>query len=173
MGECPSVINYIVMHDYGIVEQQAPELQVAKWVNEQGNEIDSVHLSDFKGKKVVIFGFQSWCPGCHSRGLPTLQKLVAHYKDREDVVFLAVQTVFEGFEVNTYEKMKEVQNQYALEIPFGQDVGDAATDNRSSVMYHYKTGGTPWFIFLNEEHMVVFNDFHIDIETAKRYIDTV
>jgi len=57
----------------------------------------------------VIYGFQSWCPGCHSQGLPSLQKMVDALKDNKSVEFYAVQTVFEGEHANTKEKMLEVQ----------------------------------------------------------------
>ncbi len=158
------------MNNFGIVGSDAPELNVARWVDENGTERAPVHLSDYEGKKVVLYGFQSWCPGCHSRGLPTLQKLVEKYKNHDDIVFLAAQTVFEGFESNTYEKMLETKKQYNLHIPFGHDVGDETTGNRSSIMYHYHSGGTPWFIILDEKHRVVFNDFHIDATTVNTYL---
>jgi thiol-disulfide isomerase/thioredoxin len=157
---------------HGIIGQQAPELMVKEWVNAEGEKIGAIHLADFKDKKVVIYGFQSWCPGCHSRGLPTLKALVKKYKGRDDIVFLAIQTVFEGFDANTYEKMLEVQKQYELEIPFGHDVGDETTNNKSSVMHQYQSGGTPWFIVLNDKHEVVFNDFHIDEDIVLELIES-
>ena len=51
--------------------------------------------------------FQSWCPGCHSRGLPDLKKMVDALKEKDNISFLAIQTVFEGHKSNTYEKMVE------------------------------------------------------------------
>jgi len=81
-----------------------------------------------------------------------------------------IQTVFEGFHINTKEKLKETQNKYQLPIPFGHDVGNEKTGNRSSTMYHYKTGGTPWFIFIDQNNQVVFNDFHLDVDKTIEYL---
>ncbi len=159
------------MNGYGIIGKKAPDFNVSTWVDAEGKKISPINLSDFPGKKVVLFGFQSWCPGCHSRGFPTLEKLIEVSKVGGDVVFLAVQTVFEGFSVNTYERMIEVQKHYNLGIPFGHDAGNASTNNISSIMYNYRTGGTPWFVILDQEHTVVFNDFHIAIRDAIELLD--
>ena len=90
----------------------------------------------------------------------------------ENVVFLAIQTVFEGNHANTFERMQEIQKQYKLAIPFGHDVGNEDTRNISSTMYNYRTGGTPWFIFLDENDRVVFNDYHLNTEKAIEYLKT-
>ena len=95
---------------YGIEGMNAPELSSdIYWVDGQGKVREPVKLSDAEGKFKVIYGFQSWCPGCHSQGLPSLQKMVDALKDNKSVEFYAVQTVFEGEHANTKEKMLEVQ----------------------------------------------------------------
>ncbi len=101
---------------YGIERQQAPELNVGQWVNGDGKPMDAVKLADHAGKFRVIYCFQSWCPGCHSVGLPSLQTMVQELGDNEKVEFFAIQTVFEGSHANTYEKMLEVQKKYDLHI---------------------------------------------------------
>lgn len=151
---------------YGIADAKAPQWNIPKWVDGEGKEIPPVKLSDYDGKFKVIYCFQSWCPGCNSVGLPSLQQMVKALEGNDKVVFLAVQTVFEGEHANTYEKMLEVQKKYNLHIPFGQDNGDSTTRNISSIMYNYRTGGTPWFIFIDEENNMVFNDFHLNTEKA-------
>jgi len=158
---------------YGIKGHKAEEFKIAKWVDDQGREITPLHLTDFEGKFKVLYCFQSWCPGCHSRGLPALQQIIKALKDKEDVAFIAMQTVFEGFEANTYEKMLEVQQQYNLEIPFAHDPGDSTSNNRSYIMYHYRTGGTPWFIFIDKTNTVVFNDFHLDVEKTIEFLNKI
>ena len=139
----------------------------------RGEKIDPIKLSDYQGKFKVIYCFQSWCPGCHRVGLPALQEMVEALKDNDKVKFFALQTVFEGEEVNTKEKMLETQKKYGLEIPFGHDVGSVETGNRSSTMYNYRTGGTPWFIFIDQNNNVVFNDFHLNVEKAIEYLKEV
>ena len=158
---------------YGIESYQAPELDVAIWVNGEGKERKPLKLADSPDTFKVIYCFQSWCPGCHSRGLPALQQMVEALKDNEKVEFMAIQTVFEGRDANTKESMLEVQEKYDLHIPFGHDVGNEKTRNISSVMYHYRTGGTPWFIFIDQKGTVVFNDFHLNTEKAIEYLQTI
>jgi len=142
---------------------EAPEFNVGSWVDFEGKKTGEIKLSDFRQKFKVVYCFQSWCPGCHSKGLPDLKKMVEALEGSDDIVFLAIQTVFEGFEENTYEKMVETQKQYSLRIPFGHDAGDNGK-SRSNIMTNYKTGGTPWFIFINQHNNVVFSDFHINVE---------
>ena len=159
---------------YGIEGQKAPELTTdIEWVDGSGVEIAPIQLADYKGKFKVLYGFQSWCPGCHSRGLPALEKMVEALKDNDEVVFFALQTVFEGESVNTKAKMLETQKKYDLPIPFGHDTGSNATRNRSSTMYNYRTGGTPWFIFIDQNDTVVFNDFHLDMEETIAYLKAI
>lgn len=163
-------------HDtkYGIEGQLAPELTTdIQWIDEKGEDRMPVQLSNHQGKYKVIYGFQSWCPGCHSRGLPALKKMSEALKDNEQVVFLAIQTVFEGESINTKEKLIETQKKYDLSIPFGHDVGSAETGNRSSTMYNYRTGGTPWFIIIDQNDKVVFNDFHLNVDKAIEFLKTV
>jgi len=67
------------------------------------------------------------------------------------------------------DKLIETQKKYDLKIPFGHDVGNENTGSRSSTMYHYRTGGTPWFIFIDQNDIVVFNDF-LNEEKAIEYL---
>jgi len=144
---------------------KAPEFDVKQWIDADGKEIGQIKLSDFHGKFKVIYCFQSWCPGCHSKGLPDLKKMADALNANDKVVFLAVQTVFEGHHANTYEKMVETQKQYDLKIPFGHDAGDDGK-SRSNIMTKYKTGGTPWFILIDQNDNVVFADFHLNTDAA-------
>ena len=143
----------------------APELRSTAWVGPEGTPIAPVRLAAFEGKFKVVYCFQSWCPGCHSKGLPDLKKMVDALKGNDEVVFLAVQTVFEGHDQNTYAKMLEVQKQYDLAIPFGHDAGADGT-SMSTLMEDYQTGGTPWFLLIDQKNRVVFSDFHINPEAA-------
>ncbi len=159
---------------YGIEGQKAPELSAEiDWVDGEGKEMKAVKLTDYIAKFKVIYGFQAWCPGCHSQGLPSLQALVKSLEDNDDINFFAIQTVFEGSQANTKERMLEVQKQYNLHIPFGHDIGNQDTRNVSAIMYNYRTGGTPWFIFIDKGGTVVFNDFHLDTDKAIQYLKGV
>ena len=157
---------------YGIAGQQAPELEVAKWVDGEGQPIDPVLLTDNKDNFQVIYCFQAWCPGCHSRGLPALKKMSEALKDNPKVTFTAIQTVFEGAHANTYERLLEIQEEYALDIPFGHNTPEAG-QRLPSIMQQYKTGGTPWFILIDQQGKVVFNDFHLNADKAIEYLKAV
>ena len=152
---------------YGIAGQTGSELRDnIKWIDKNGETRTAVKLEDFKDNYKVIYGFQAWCPGCHSRGLPSLKEMSTVLADNDKVSFMAIQTVFEGSHANTFKRMHEIQKEYALDIPFGHDIGDATTKGRSGTMYDYRTGGTPWFIILDGQNKVVFNDYHLDTAMA-------
>ena len=146
----------------GIESRVAPELDVAYWIDSQGQEISSFNLSDLGSAYKILYCFQDWCPGCHANGFPTLKKLIDHLP-KSDFTFAAIQTVFEGAEVNTADKLRVNQLKYQLEIPFGQN-SPAHGDRHPSIMKNYRTGGTPWFIFIDPQGKVIFNDFHLNAE---------
>jgi len=144
---------------------KAPEFKVKKWIDGNGKQTKEIKLSDYKGKFKVVYCFQHWCPGCHSKGLPDLKKMVSALEGNNKVVFLAVQTVFEGHHANTYEKILETQKKYGLKISFGHDAGDDGK-SRSNIMTNYQTGGTPWFILIDKKGNIVFADFHLNVDAA-------
>ena len=144
---------------------KAPEFEVHNWIDENGGKIEPIKLSNFKGKFKIVYCFQSWCPGCHSKGLPDLKKMVSALEGNDNVVFLAVQTVFEGHQENTFDQIIKTQKQYDLKIPFGHDAGGDGK-SASNIMKNYQTGGTPWFLFIDKHDNVVFSDFHLNPEAA-------
>jgi len=156
----------------GVKVFKASEFEVHNWIDAYGSKTEPIKLSDFKGKFKIIYCFQSWCPGCHSKGLPDLKKMVEALKSNESVAFLAVQTVFEGHDSNTFEKMVETQKQYNLMIPFGHDAGDDGK-SISNIMKNYQTGGTPWFLFIDKHDNVVFSDFHLNQVAAIELLKTM
>ena len=151
---------------------KAKPFDVINWVDKNGQKIDSIELSGFNGQFKIIFCFQSWCPGCHSIGFPSLKKMVDALENNPNIIFLAIQTVFEGFTENSYDKMLETQKQYDLKIPFGHDAGN---DNKSqsNFMTNYQTGGTPWFVFIDQNDNIVFADFHLNVDAAIDFLKTM
>ncbi len=158
------------VHELGIVGQLAPAWSAQRWVDAQGRPRAPLTLSNLSGRWKILFCFQSWCPGCHSHGAPTMRALVQGLAGQDSVALLAVQTVFEGFEVNTYDAMLGFQAEQRLSIPFAHDPGDAATGLRSDILMRYRTGGTPWFIVIDPQDRVVFNDFHVDADGLVRQV---
>jgi thiol-disulfide isomerase/thioredoxin len=151
---------------------KAPELYVNQWVDKEGHSMDPIKLSDYKGKFKIIYCFQSWCPGCHSKGFPDLKVMVDALNGNKKITFLAIQTVFEGFESNTYQKMLNTQKKYDIKIPFGHDAGDEGK-SRSNIMTNYRTGGTPWFIFIDKHDNIVFADYHLNPKAAIEFLKTI
>ena len=145
----------------GILGRPSPPLNVDSWVMlPPGHTVPE--LKEMRGKVVYLYCFQSWCPGCHSQGFPTLQNLIEQFNGIDDVVFLAVQTAFEGHGTNTPAAAISTAKRYSLDIPIGHD---GSVGKRSSVMQTYRTGGTPWTIIIGKDGVVRYNDFHV---TPKR-----
>ena len=80
-------------------------------------------------------------------------------------MFLAVQTVFEGFRTNTAAWAKAVAvGKFKLDIPIGHDAGPDG--KRSVVLKRYRTGGTPWVVLIGKKGVVRYNDFGTDVKPA-------
>jgi len=124
----------------GILAQQVPQVWAQAWRNLPAGE-GMFDVQVHRGKVMVLFFFQSWCPGYHRRGFPALAATVARYRDAQDVVFAAMQTVFEGFLVDTPETAWSSAAQSGLQISIGHDLGPKGT--RSLTMKRFHRGGTP------------------------------
>ncbi len=83
----------------------APELRVAQWIDAQGLARAPLTLADLGDGFKVIYCFQHWCAGCHSHGFPALLKLVDALAGA-GFGFAVVQTVFEGAQDNTFERLR-------------------------------------------------------------------
>lgn len=140
----------------------ATELEVRHWIDGSGEPRGPLSLAELGTGAKVLYCFQHWCEGCHVSGFPALKRLVAALSSG-GVGFAAIQTVFEGTEVNTPDRIRETQRRYQLAIPFGHDGGP---DEPSTVMRDYRTGGTPWFIVIDPEGRVIHSDFQIDVDLA-------
>lgn len=156
------------LHAAGIQGEKAPNFGVDKWIQTNGKS--SIDIEDYKGKVLYLYGFQAWCPGCHSHGFPTLGKLSKHYKNDKDVAFVAIQTVFEGYSVNTVEAAKKIIKQYNLTMP----VGHSGLDHKKSeFMANYRSGGTPWTVIIDKNGIVRFNNFHAEVDKIIEFIDAL
>ena len=153
----------------GILGQDAPEWKVEEWISLPTGMKAGPKLGDLKGKTVYLYCFQSWCPGCHSSGFPTLKEVSDHFKGDDEVAFVVMQTVFEGFSANTPEKARAVARKYDLEhLPFAQS---GTRERESDIMKSYRTRGTPWTIIIGPDGKVAYNDFHIKAAEAIELID--
>lgn len=153
----------------GIEGQKAPELEVDYWIDAEGKP-GSFSMAESKGKWVFLKCFQNWCPGCHKSGFPTLKAFSDRFNDHPDVAIAGIQTVFEGYSSNTQDAVRELQLRYKLPIIMGHDPGNPDTEEYSSTMVNYRTGGTPWLILVNPDRVVVFNQFHVNTEALIEYV---
>lgn len=148
------------MDGYGIRGRPAPELRVPEWIANV-REGDGLRIADIEEPLIYLYAFQSWCPGCHSHGFPTM-KAVKEGLQQEGLSagarFIAVQTVFEGHDVNTADAAREAVERHGLgDIPLGHDSGHPPT-----LMADYRTGGTPWTIVIGPDRRVLVDGFRID-----------
>lgn len=151
---------------YGIVGQSAPEFRVDEWI---ANVDGSLHIADIAEPVIYLYNFQSWCPGCHSHGFPTLtavrDALRAAGKESQ-VKFVAVQTVFEGHDTNTsHAALASVERHGLSDIALGHDSGRQPT-----IMADYRTGGTPWTVIIGSDRTVLADGFQLDADEALRVI---
>lgn len=152
---------------YGILNKKAPSWGVQDWYQLPDGK-KSLDITDFKGKVVYLYCFQSWCPGCHKYGFPTLKDVIDKFKDDSNVAIVAVQTTFEGYGYNGFEQAKQTAKQYRLDIPVGQS---GTRKERSELMKKYQTGGTPWVIIIDKQGIVRYNNYHIHPTTAVHLIE--
>ena len=114
----------------GIAGAKAPSFSVTQWINLEGNK-KTLDIKDLKGKVTYLYCFQSWCPGCHKHGFPTLKEVIKKFGNDNDVAIVAIQTTFEGYSSNSFEHAKAIAVRYDLDIPIGQS---GTANSRSKIM---------------------------------------
>ncbi|WP_284141252.1 thiol-disulfide oxidoreductase ResA [Virgibacillus sp. LDC-1] len=122
---------------YGVGDE-APDFKLQQ-VN-QFNELESVQLSDFKGKGVMLNFWGTWCKPCEEE-MPYMQKLYPEYKDK-GVEIIAVSLDATEFVVEKFIEKYDL----TFPIPF---------DNKSLVRELYKIGPIPTTYFINPEGVII------------------
>ncbi len=82
-----------------------------------------------------------------------------------------MQTVFEGHDYNSQDKLRKNQLQYDLKIPMAQAAGNPRNHEIPEIMRKYRSGGTPWKVIINPEGRVIYNQFHIKPSQAMALIE--
>lgn len=153
----------------GIEGEMAPELDLDFWIDGDGNP-SNFSVTDSRGKWVFLKCFQSWCPGCHKTGFPSLKAFADEFHGHPDVAIAGIQTVFEGYGTNTIDEVRKLQVKYELPVVMGHDQGNPNTFELPSTMKNYRTGGTPWMILISPDGRVVFNDFQVNPDLLIEYV---
>jgi peptide-methionine (R)-S-oxide reductase len=160
------------MHDqYGIAGQTAPEFRFDHWLD---NVDGDLRIADIDEPVIYLYNFQSWCPGCHSHGFPTLDAVRTALETdgfAAQVKFIAIQTVFEGHDTNTADAARESLGRHGLsDLALGHDSGHPPT-----IMSDYRTGGTPWTVVIGPQpdRTVLFNGFQLDADDAVELVEGV
>lgn len=151
-----------------IAGQPAPELAVPYWIDDKGKDRPPLTLKELGARYRLLFFYQYWCAGCHSHGFPALQAFVRDPRTN-NVGIAAVQTAFEGAYVNTRDKLILDQQRYGLRIPFGHE-GRSPLGVHPTTMENYCTGGTPWFVAIDPDGVVLQNGFAIDLDRFIREV---
>jgi hypothetical protein len=143
----------------GIVGLPAPTLEHVRWIDENGDKSGPLTLAELGHGFRILYFFQHWCAGCHRHGFPTFVTLAEQLRNK-GVGLAAIQTVFEGSEINTFDRLRENQRRYELRVPFGHAVaGSISLDAVPPIMDAYRSGGTPWFVVIAPDGRVVADGF--------------
>ena len=159
----------VSMMKYGITGQRAPEFRFETWLTNPSNE---KAIAQIDAPIIYLYNFQSWCPGCHSHGFPAMAEMKAHFDatgQSDHVRFIAVQTVFEGYDENTEQAARDSMERHGLsDIPLGHDAASPPT-----IMVDYRTGGTPWTVIIGPDRTVLADGFQIDTAAAIQLIESI
>ncbi|NLS07564.1 TlpA family protein disulfide reductase [Rhizobium sp. P32RR-XVIII] len=143
----------------GIMGLPAPPLECVRWIDENGDERSPLTLIELGQGFRILYFFQHWCAVCHKHGFPTFVTLAEELCDK-GVGLAAIQTVFEGSEVNTFDRLRENQLRYGLRFPFGHAVADSASmEAVPAIIKTYRSGGVPWFVVIAPDGRVVYDGF--------------
>lgn len=118
-------------------------------------------LSDYKGKPLLILFFYLGCPGCKGRAIPYANRIV--YEDK-GVQVLGIHTRFEGKPYSD-EELAKAKEAYTIRFPYFRDKENAQT------FWKYKAVGTPQWILLDENGIVVYTIFGSDPNNALLRLD--
>ncbi|WP_108588056.1 redoxin domain-containing protein [Paenisporosarcina sp. OV554] len=100
---------------------------------------DVVRLSDYKGKKVILNFWASWCPPCKEE-MPHMEKYYRKNKDSENVEIIAVNMT----KAERPGSAREFVDAYGLTFPI-------PLDKTGEVMDAYKIGPLPMTYMINTD----------------------
>ena len=85
----------------------APDITMTNLAGEE------VKLSDYRGKKVVLNFWATWCPPCRAE-MPHMQKYYDEHKEKQNVEIIGFNMTFSG---DSIEKVEQFIASYKLSFP--------------------------------------------------------
>lgn len=119
-------------------------------------------LSDYKGKKVILNFWATWCPPCKAE-IPDLEKFYTSYKDK-DVIILGVDLTQSEKSQNT---VKEFVKSYGITYSVPLDI-------EGSVSEMYKVTGIPTSYIIDTQGIIRQKVVGpMDFEGMKNMLDSI
>lgn len=131
---------------------QAPELQVSQWFNTD----ETLTLSDFQGRGVLIEAFQMLCPGCVIHGIPLAQAVQQQFPS-DQVAVIGLHAVFEHHEAMTPVSLKAFLHEYRINFPVAVDKQGAGS--LPETLAAYGMHGTPCLVLLDQSGRIAAHHF--------------
>lgn len=141
------------------VGSQAPEIELKDLRDE------TVRLSDFRGKPVLVNFWATWCVPCRTE-MPIIEKQYRAYKDRQGLVILAVDVKDDS----GIDAVRTFLGELSLTFP-------VLLDADSSAETAYNVRGLPTSFFVDREGVIraarvgSMNDEYIEQELQKLFAE--
>lgn len=122
-------------------------------------------IEDFKGKPLLILFYHLDCIACKGRAFPYSNRLIY---DNIGVNVIGIHSrINTKFSTKIYTKQEhqEVNDEFAVRFPIFEDFNDNYTFNK------YKCGGTPHWILVDKNGVVVYSIFGSDPNNALLKLD--
>ena len=148
------IFSFVALTHAQDVNSKAPDF-TAKDMN--GN---TVHLSDLRGKVVLIDFWASWCMPC-KKSMPHLIELYNAFGDTSFTVI--------GINVDTQlDKVKEFEEELNADIPF-----PVIFDKNSMIPPLYKVEGMPTTIVVNRQGVIKYKEVGYTNELKEKLDKTI